>query len=118
MPIMSFSSLVLSAGWLLVVMAVILSICKIHLPGIRTLYIEAAGVFLVCLILGQQKMFGLFFGLVLPGCIIAGLVDSFIWEKQKFNSSPENVKKESWLINMMMMALSSLAFLIGYVFLR
>lgn len=118
MPIMSLSSLVLSAGWLLVVMAVILSICKIHLPGIRTLYIEAAGIFLVCLILGQQKMFGLFFGLVLPGCIIAGLVDPFIWKKQKFNSSPENVKKESWLINMMMMVLSSLAFLIGYVFLR
>lgn len=118
MPIMSLSSLVLSAGWFLVVAVVILSICKIHLSGIRTLYIEAVGVFLVCLILGQQKMYGLFFGLILPGCIIAALLDPFIWKKQKPNLSSENMKKESWLINMMMVVLSSLAFLIGYVFLR
>lgn len=118
MPIMSLPSLVLSAGWLLVFTAVILSVCKIHLPGIRTLYIEAAGVFLVCLILGQQKIFVLFFGLFLPACIIAGLIDPLIWKKQKFCLPSENLKKESWLINMMMMVLGSLAFLIGYVFLR
>lgn len=57
---MFLPSLVLGAGWLLVVAAVILSICKIHLPGIRNLYIEAVGVFLVCLIFGQQKVFGFF----------------------------------------------------------
>lgn len=124
MPMMSLSSLVLGAGWLLVVTAVILSIFGNHLPGIRNLYLEAVGFFLVYLIFGQQKMYGLFFGLILPACLIAALFDSFVWkmqiriQNQKYGSENRNFKKESWVINMMMVVLSSLGFLIGYAFLR
>lgn len=118
MPIMSLPSVVLGAGWLLVVAAVIMSICKIHLPGIRNLYLQAAGNFLIFLIFGQEKLFGLSFGSILSGGIIGALIDPFIWKKLKFYLPSENLKKASWLINIMLMISGSLAFLIGYAFLR
>jgi len=115
MQIFSGPSLILGSGLIILTFAVILSICKTHLPGIPNMFLEGVGFFLIFLISGQQRMFWTLL-IVISASPIAALLDPFIWKLQGYCSKHENKKAESWLINIRVAGISLVAFWAGYAF--